>query len=198
MSKSAQAILLAALGVTLLVSGFSGGFIAGHFLPLEKGGMAGLAPALPLATAPAAESATPADLEDLFKPFWEAWQLVHTQYVDQPVDDTLLMQGAIRGMLDALGDPQSSYMDPDTFEAANADLEGSYEGIGAIVDTTGTYLTVISTFPASPAETAGLRSGDQIIALDEEDLTGVDPELVRQRVKGPAGTLVHLTIAAHR
>ena len=147
MSKSAQAILLAALGVTLLVSGFSGGFIAGHFLPLEKVRSAGLTPALPVATAPAADNATPADLQDLFKPFWEAWQLVHTQFVDQPVDDTLLMQGAIRGMLDSLGDPQSSYMDPDTYEEANADLEGSYEGIGAIVDTTGAYLTVISTFP---------------------------------------------------
>lgn len=195
MSKSAQAVLLAALGVTLLVSGFSGGFIAGHFLPLQKGGFAGLTPVLPAATAPSAESATPADLEELFKPFWEAWQLVHTQYVDQPVDDTLLLQGAIRGMVDSLGDPQSSYMDPDTFEEANAGLEGSYEGIGAIVDTTGAYLTIISTFPASPAETAGLRSGDQIIALDKEDMTGVEPELVRQKVKGPAGTSVHLTIA---
>ncbi len=195
MSKSVQAILLAALGVALLVSGFSGGFIAGHFLPLEKAGSAALSPVLPVATAPAAGGATPADLQDLFKPFWEAWQLVHTQYVDQPVDDTLLMQGAIRGMLNSLGDPQSSYMDPDTYEEANADLEGSYEGIGAIVDTTGAYLTVISTFTASPAETAGLRSGDQIIGLDNEDLKGVNPELVRQKVKGPAGTVVHLTVA---
>ena len=123
-------------------------------------------------------------MQDLFKPFWEAWQIVHTQYVDQPVDDTLLMQGAIRGMIDSLGDPQSSYMDPQTFEEANADLEGAYEGIGAIVDTTGTYLTVISTFPASPAEKAGLRSGDQIIALDNEDMTGVNPRWCARRSRG--------------
>ena len=195
MSKSIRAILLGALGVTLLVSGFSGGFIAGHFLPLEKVRSAGLTSVVPVAPPPAVDSATPADLENLFKPFWEAWQLVHSQFVDQPVDDTLLMQGAIRGMLDSLGDPQSSYMDPKSYEEANADLEGAYEGIGAIVDTTGPYLTVISTFAASPAETAGLRSGDQIIALDKEDLTGINPELVRQKVKGPAGTDVHLTIA---
>jgi carboxyl-terminal processing protease len=194
-SKSVQAIILAALGVTLLVSGFSGGFIAGHFLPQGSGSSVGVDPVLPVVTAASAENATPADLQNLFKPFWEAWQLVHTQYVDQPVDDTLLMQGAIRGMLDSLGDPQSSYMDPNTYESANADLEGGYEGIGAIVDTTGTYLTIISTFPASPAENAGLRSGDQIIALDEQDMKGVAPELVRQKVKGPAGTSVHLTIA---
>jgi carboxyl-terminal processing protease len=135
------------------------------------------------------------DLQNLFKPFWEAWQLIHTQYVDQPVNDTLLMQGAIRGMLDALGDPHTSYMDPQTYKDASSELEGSYEGIGAIVDTTGAYLTVISTFPSSPAEKAGILSGDQIIALDMKDMTGIDPEVVRQKVKGPAGTVVHLTIA---
>jgi len=86
-------------------------------------------------------------------------------------------------------------MDPSTFQEANSELEGAYEGIGAIVDTTGAYLTIISTFPTSPAEEAGILSGDQIIALDNEDMTGIDPEVVRQRVKGPAGTVVHLTIA---
>ena len=98
-------------------------------------------------------------------------------------------------MLEALGDPHSAYMDPQTYKDANSELEGSYEGIGAIVDTTGAYLTVISTFPSSPAERAGILSGDQIVALDNKDMTGIDPEVVRQRVKGPAGTTVHITIA---
>jgi len=189
-------ILTAAFGVVLLVGAFSGGFIAGHVLPRASTDSVGLGPIFPAATVPAAvNTATPADLQDLFMPFWEAWQIVHTQYVDQPVDDTLLMQGAIRGMMEALGDPQSSYMDPTTFEEANSELEGAYEGIGAVVDTTGEYLTIISTFPASPAEEAGVLSGDQIIALDDEDMTGIDPEVVRRRVMGPAGTVVHLTIA---
>jgi carboxyl-terminal processing protease len=193
-------MLLVALGLLLLAGGFFGGFIAGHVLPFsslsEAGLPVGLPPVLQAPTVPAAaNTATPADLQDLFKPFWEAWELVHTQYVDQPVDDTLLMQGAIRGMLGALGDDHTSYMDPLTFTEANSELEGSYEGIGAIVDTSGTYLTVISTFPSSPAEEVGMRSGDQIIELDNEDMTGIDPEVVRQKVKGPAGTVVHLTIA---
>jgi len=195
-SRTLQVILLVALGVVLLAGGFSGGFIAGHVLPLSSRDSAGLSPILPVPSVPAAaQTATPADLQALFKPFWEAWQLVHTQYVEQPVDDTLLMQGAIRGMLEALGDPHSTYMDPQTFQDANSELEGSYEGIGAIVDTTGAYLTVISTFPSSPAEKADIRSGDQIIALDNDDMTGIDPELVRRKVKGPAGSVVHLTIA---
>lgn len=192
--KTIQVVLLASLGVILLVGGFSGGFIAGHILPFQNRGAADPVPILPVSTPPTAKTATPADLQDLFKPFWEAWQLVHSQYVDQPVDDSLLLQGAIRGMVDALGDPQSSYMDPDTYENANADLEGGYEGIGATVDASGEFLTVISTFPDSPAEGAGLRSGDEIVALDHESMNGIDPEVVRKRVLGPAGTVVHLTI----
>ena len=200
MGRTLQVTLLVALGMLLLAGGFFGGFIAGHVLPLNSLGASGLPDGLPpVVQAPAvpaaANTATPANLQDLFKPFWEAWELIHSQYVDQPVDDTLLMQGAIRGMVEALGDPQSSYMDPLTFTEANSELAGSYEGIGAIVDTTGTYLTVISTFPDSPAEKIGIRSGDQIIKLDNEDMAGIDPEVVRQKVKGPAGTVVHLTIA---
>jgi carboxyl-terminal processing protease len=139
-------------------------------------------------------SATPADLQGLFQPFWEAWDIVHEQYVDQPVDDRALMQGAIRGMLEALGDEHTSFMDPDEFKTANESLAGEYEGIGAYVDTDGEWMTIISPIPGSPAEAAGLRSGDAIIAIDGEDMTGVNPELVRQQVLGPAGTVVTLTI----
>jgi carboxyl-terminal processing protease len=104
------------------------------------------------------------------------------------------MRGAIRGMMEALGDQHSSYMSPEDFEQANASLEGEYEGIGAYVDTTTEYLTVTSPIPGSPAEAAGLLPGDQIVAIDGEDMTGIDAELVRLRVLGPAGSTVHLTV----
>jgi carboxyl-terminal processing protease len=130
----------------------------------------------------------------LFDPFWEAWDIVHEQYVDQPVDDLLLMQGAIRGMLDALGDPHTSYMDPDEYLQANIPLEGEYEGIGAWVDPEREYLTIISPMPGSPAEQVGLQPGDEIIAIDGDDMTGIDGNLVIRRVLGPAGSTVHLTI----
>jgi carboxyl-terminal processing protease len=190
--------LLSVLVMLLIAGAFAGGFVVGHVLPFGGAGAPSLSlpPILPAPTVPAAaNTATPADLQDLFKPFWEAWQLVHNQYVDQPVDDQALMEGAIRGMMQSLGDPHSSYMDPKTYAEANTELAGAYEGIGAIVDTRGPYLTVISTFPSSPAEQVGILSGDQIIALDHEDMTGVDPEVVRQKVKGQAGTVVHLSIA---
>ena len=195
MNKVLQTILIGLLAVVLIAIGFSGGFVVGHMLPF--GNFLSGSP-LPLAGSPTlspdSQAATPQNLQTLFKPFWEAWQIIHDQYVDQPVDDTKLMQGAINGMMQSLGDPHSTYMDPQTYKDANAQLAGSYEGIGAFVDTTGTFLTITSTMAGSPAEKAGLQAGDQIIAVDHQDMTGTNPELVRQKVIGPAGTTVHLSI----
>lgn len=196
MTKTLQVVLLILIGFALLAGGFSGGFITGHFLPFSSIAQVQAAPFISSPTlSPQAQTATPQDVQTLFKPFWEAWQIIHQQYVDQPVNDTKLMEGAIRGMMESLGDPHSTYMDPQTYKDANAELAGSYEGIGAVVDTTAKYLTILSTFPGSPAEKAGIQAGDEIIAVDHKDMTGVSPELVRQQVIGPAGTTVHLTIA---
>jgi carboxyl-terminal processing protease len=136
----------------------------------------------------------PANTDDLFRPFWQAWDIVHKDYVDQPVDDEALMRGAIRGMLEALGDKHSSYMDPQQYQDANAGLQGEYEGIGAWVSTDEEFLTINEPMPGSPAEKAGLHPGDKVIAIDGEDMTGVAPELARLKVLGPKGTKVILTI----
>ena len=179
----------------LLAGACSVGFVAGRVITPPEDVFAWL-PEIGGAAQQQSEGGTPQDLVELFAPFWQTWELVHEQYVEQPVDDELLMRGAIRGMLDALGDPHTSYMDPDQYQLLNAQLQGdeSYEGIGAWVDPTADFLTVISPIPGSPAEKAGLRTGDQIIAIDGEDMTGIDGELVRQRVLGPAGSMVTLTI----
>ncbi|MCK4901539.1 MAG: S41 family peptidase, partial [Anaerolineales bacterium] len=142
------------------------------------------------------KAGTPEELEELFIPFWQSWALVHDQYVDQPVDDEVLMRGAIDGMLASLDDPHTSYMDPEQYEMLNTQLQGEekYEGIGAWVDTSSDYLTIISPIPESPAEAAGLRTGDKIIAIDGEDMTGIDGEVVRKQVLGPAGSSLRLTI----
>ncbi len=197
MNKILKIILLLFFFGVFVTAGFAGGFIAGHLNASMATPLVSLpsVPGLtPLSTPEEAGNATPSELQTLFNPFWEAWDLVHTQYVDQPVNDLSLMQGAIRGMLAALGDQHTSYMDPEEYEDANAGLEGSYEGIGAYVDTSGEFLTVISPIKGSPAEAAGVRSGDKIIAIDGEDMVGVAPELARRKVLGPAGTQVTLTM----
>jgi carboxyl-terminal processing protease len=186
--------------LVLIAGSFSAGIIVGNFFVPED--------ALPEAVIEEV-SPTPGDgsekqattapegeisREDLFEPFWEAWDIIHEQYVDQPVDDTSLMRGAISGMLDSLGDPHTSYMDPFQYEQANIPMSGEYEGIGAWVDPTGKYLEIISPMPNSPAEEAGLKPGDKVIAIDGEDMTGIDGNLVIKEILGPAGTDVVLTI----
>ena len=197
-NKILRGALVGALAVIVVMGSFSGGFLVGHFLPAQQQGQPFLVGTVdtPVPTiSPEQQSTTPDELKTLFTPFWEAWNIVHDDYVDQPVDNTALMQGAIRGMMEALGDQHSTYMDPQTYQSANDSLAGEYEGIGAWVDTTADYLTIISPIPGSPAESVGLKPGDKIIAIDSEDMTGIDAELVRQRVLGPAGSKVVLTIA---
>ena len=137
---------------------------------------------------------TPEEYEELFAPFWETWEIVHKEYVDQPVNDRELMQGAIEGMLNALGDRHTSYMSPEEFEQANESLEGEYEGIGAWVDITGDYVEIISPMRGSPAAEAGLQPNDKVIGVNGEDVTGVPGDLVLNQILGPAGTDVTLTI----
>lgn len=197
-NKFMRGALIGAVAVIMLLGSFSGGFLVGHFVPLQRGSGQPIFSSSPESVptvSPQQQSSTPDELDTLFEPFWEAWNIVHEEYVDQPVDNTTLMRGAIRGMMQALGDDHSSYMDPKTFQDANDSLAGEYEGIGAWVDTTSDYLTIISPIPGSPAESVGLEPGDKIIAIDGEDMTGIDAELVRQRVLGPAGSTVNLTIA---
>jgi carboxyl-terminal processing protease len=208
MSKKILIIGGAALIVLLLVVGsFSAGLLVGGEISDGETPQASASSAVSTAstilqetvedllqTSPPQATSTPPELEDLFAPFWQSWDLVHNLYIDQPVNEELMMQGAIKGMMDSLGDQHSSYMDPDQYRQANVDIEGSYEGIGAWVDATRDYLTIMSPMPGSPAEEAGLLPGDQVIAVDGEDMTGIDGSLVIRKVVGPAGTSVTLTI----
>ncbi|MFZ2096317.1 MAG: S41 family peptidase [Anaerolineales bacterium] len=181
-NRTITKVLLGCGLIILLVACLSAGFIFGRLSN-------SLSVSLPIATNTTSSTST----EEIFKPFWEAWQLVHDEYLDQPVNDEKMMQGAIRGMMDSLGDPHSAYMDPAEYSNATAPLEG-YSGIGAWVNTEGDYLTITEPMKGSPAEAAGVKAGDQIIAIDGEDMTDTLPELARQKVLGPAGTQVVLTI----
>jgi carboxyl-terminal processing protease len=199
MKKSTWVIIGILGGLFLVASTFTAGVMIGNLvIPQLGGAWFNQAPEAPPAVQAdrlhSEDGAAPVSIEELFTPFWEVWDIVHDQYIDQPVDDLALMRGAISGMLDSLGDQHTSYMDPDQYRQSNIPLEGEYEGIGAWVDTTSEYLTIISPMPDSPAEKAGLLPGDQVIKIDGEDMTGIDGSLVIRKVLGPAGSTVVLTI----
>ena len=194
MSKVAKGCLIAfaalIIGGMLTLSGFVFGQFASHYgysLP-------GLTTQDTPGTPESALNLPATDREQLAAPFWEAWELVQKNYVDQPVDQEKMMQGAIRGMIESLGDPFSSYMSPTEYALANSDLAGQLEGIGAEVDPSGDYVKIISPLPGSPAEAAGVLPGDVILKVDGEDMTGLDGFAVILKVRGPAGSTVHLTI----
>jgi len=136
--------------------------------------------------------ATP--LSEQAEPLYQTWDIIHEQYLNQPVDDTALIRGAIRGMMDSLNDPYSAYMDPEEYRIQNTPLQGEYTGIGAWVDTTGESLVIMSPMPNSPAEDAGLLPGDIVVKINDEDMTSLDPIVVLNKILGPAGTTVKITI----
>jgi carboxyl-terminal processing protease len=220
-SKGIRTCLTIGIGLIILVIVFGLGAGAGYFLPdllttpTPVSGPISCPPCPEVITSPTdeegaptiiaplecpecpyvdAEGDTPEEYQNLFAPFWEAWDIVHNQFVDQPVDDLALMRGAIKGMLEALEDRHTSYMTPEEFQQANEALDGEYEGIGAWVDITGDYVEIISPMRGSPAAEAGLQPNDRVVGIDGEDMTGIPGDLVLRRILGPAGTDVTLTI----
>jgi carboxyl-terminal processing protease len=194
MNKAVRVVIGALIGLALALGLFAGGVAVGALVPQIQRLGSSLFPAISLQSPEAPAATAQPDAEKLFAPFWQAWDLIHERFVDQPVDDVALMRGSIRGMLEALGDEHTSYMDPDQYQQANTELSGEYEGIGAWVDTGGEYLTIVAPMPESPAEKAGVKAGDVVVAVDGEDMTGIDPSLVVKRILGPKGTSVRLTL----
>jgi carboxyl-terminal processing protease len=190
MNRVARIIL--ALGLVMVTGSvmFAGGFVAGQWA--ERSGALSFLTGGPSASA--IQSGTPSELQTTFRPFWEAWDIVHREYADQPVDDVALMQGAIRGMLQALGDPHTAYMTPDEVAIASTHLDGELEGIGATVETAGSYTRIVSPLPGSPAEQVGVLPGDLIIKINGEDIADQALTTVVSKVRGPAGSSVVLTI----
>lgn len=137
-----------------------------------------------------------ADTEQLFQPFWEAWNLVHTSYVDiATVDDRKLMEGAISGMVNALGDRHSGYMNPALYATLTGNQSGSFGGIGATVrkDRNTGGLEIVTTMKGMPAR-ALLKQGDIIVMVDGKDITQLTETEIIQLVRGEIGTSVKLGV----
>jgi len=129
-----------------------------------------------------------------FDLFTNVWKMLKDRYVDQPVSETKLFYGAMRGLLSGLDDPYSVFMEPKVSEQFNESLNGRFEGIGAEIAIKHDLLTVVSPLDGSPAELAGVRPKDVILKIDGVDTRGMDINEAVSRIKGPKGTNVVLSI----
>ncbi|MEP6638336.1 MAG: S41 family peptidase [Chloroflexota bacterium] len=127
----------------------------------------------------------------------EAWDTLHTKYVGaSELDDRALIYGAINGMTDAVGDTgHTSFLTPEERAARSSDLSGKYVGIGVRIDTAKDGLPlIVGVFPKSPAETAGLAVGDEIVAVDGKTTTGHTIADIVDWVRGEAGSPVKVAV----
>lgn len=118
-------------------------------------------------------------------------------YYYEGVDTDALYEEAIRGLVDSVGDPYTSYFTTNEYSSFMEKMEGSYEGIGVVVSygDTEDIVLVVAPFKESPGDKAGMKPGDRIIAVDGVDVIGMSLDKVVERIKGEKGTEVVITVS---
>ena len=130
-----------------------------------------------------------------FNLFWDVWDTVKSKYVDSDqLKEKEMFYGALRGLVASTGDPYTVFMNPVISKDFADDLKGTFEGIGAEVGIKGNILTIIAPLTDMPAQKAGLRSGDKILAIDGEDTSNFTLDGAVNKIRGEEGTNVVLTI----
>ena len=125
----------------------------------------------------------------------QVWDIIFQDYVDKgKLDAEALAQGAIRGMVEALDDPYTSYLDAAAYELSMNSLEGKFEGIGAYVNAEDGKIVVVAPVADSPADKAGIKAGDVILEVDGRPTAEMSMIEVVLNVQGPKGTVVALLI----
>lgn len=125
----------------------------------------------------------------------EVLELLEEDFYGEIPDDQTLTHGAIRGMVQTLDDPYTSFVEPKVADILREDATGSFEGIGATVRMREDgYLEIVQPLPDHPAEAAGLQSGDLIVSVDGESIVGIGLYEALNMIRGPADTDVTLEI----
>lgn len=125
----------------------------------------------------------------------EAYRLVESRYVDKKtLDKGVLAEGAIEGMLATLEDRFTGYLAPKEFQTSQERLDGQFQGIGATVTTKDGRPAILGLFPDSPAEKAGLQSGDVMLRVDDKPLDGLTLDQAVALIRGAQGTTVRLEV----
>lgn len=128
-----------------------------------------------------------------FKKFYDAYDQMKQSYFDE-IDEQVVIDGAINGMIDALGDPYSDYLNEQEAKQLNESISSSFEGIGAEIQESNGYISIVSPIKNSPAEKEGLLPNDVIIAVDNKSIHGMSSSEAVLLIRGEKGTTVTLTI----
>jgi carboxyl-terminal processing protease len=112
----------------------------------------------------------------------------------KPVDEDEFEDASLKGIVQSLGDPFSSYVTPKEAKEFNASLEGEFEGVGMNVEEDRRGLKVLQVFDKTPAARGGVRNGDFILEVNGRSIAGVSSEVATARIRGPAGTSVELRV----
>ena len=134
-----------------------------------------------------------------FTLFWKAWNIVNEKYVKtRKATSTATEQdriyGAIKGMVDSMGDPYTTFFPPQQALQFQTEIDGNFEGVGMEMGIKEGILTVITPIKGSPAEIAGIKSGDKILKIDDQTANISIDEAIK-KIRGKKGTIVSLTIA---
>ncbi|KKR22138.1 MAG: Carboxyl-terminal protease [Candidatus Moranbacteria bacterium GW2011_GWA2_39_41] len=127
--------------------------------------------------------------------FWKVWDTLKVKYANQSsLDAQKLVYGAIKGMLKATDDPYTTFFDPKETKEFAQDIQGSFDGIGAELGIKDDILTVIAPLDGSPAQKAGLMSGDKIVKIGDKTTSDLTIDAAVDLIRGKKGTEVQLTV----
>lgn len=130
-----------------------------------------------------------------FSLFWDVWERTVRNYYDKKaIDPQKMRDGAISGMLGSLGDPYTMFLNPTQNSETKKELRGEFEGIGAQLGLKDKRIIVVAPLKDTPAEKAGIKAGDFVLKIDGKDTTGLTLPDAVQKIRGPKGTKVMLTI----
>jgi carboxyl-terminal processing protease len=130
-----------------------------------------------------------------FGVFWDVWGKLTRYYIEpQTIDVEKLVNGAITGMVAAVGDPYTSFFPPQENKQFKEDLGGAFEGIGAELGLKDSRVIIVSPLKGTPAEAAGVKPNDIILKVDNEETAGWTVEQAVNKIRGPKGTKVTLTL----
>ncbi len=127
--------------------------------------------------------------------FWEAYNTLKEKYIDTgKFDSSQMIYGAISGMVKALDDPYTVFLNPEDAKIFEEDVSGEFQGVGIEIAIRDNQLTVIAPLDGTPAQRAGLRAGDKIFEVDGVSTANITIDKAVKMIRGPRGSEVCLTI----